>query len=337
MTVLGEQRAERTAGVTIRLGRHRARDGTTGGRVRLSVERPHAAVVVGKRGSGKSHTLGVLAEGVTDAPGVAATVVDPMGEFAGIGDTARPRIRANAVPARVWPALVGVEPTSAAGGLVWQAVEETDTLTGALAWLADSPAEQSAVRVAHNHLRRADRWGVFDPDGTSRAAFTRPGTRVLDCAGLPPPAINAVCRAVARACYERRVAGDGERLPWLFVDEAHVPFGGVAQAGLRRLFTRGRTPGVSLVCATQRPTAVPAVAVSQADLLVIHQLTSGTDVQEALAARPRAQQLESRLPAERGTAVVVDDATETSVSVRVRDRRTAAGGASPTASAFADE
>lgn len=328
---------------TITVGRHRARDGTTGGPVGLSVERPHAAVVVGKRGTGKSHTLAVLAEGVADAPGVTPTIVDPMGELGTIGHVQRPQIAAGAVPARVWPTLVGLEPTTPAGGLIWRAIEAAGTLSGACDRLADGagpsdrePIDPATERVARNHLRRARRWDVFDPAGIEPAAFTDPQARVLDCSGLPPPAINAVCLAVARACYERRVASRGRRLPWLLVDEAHIAFEGVAAASLRRLFTRGRTPGVSVVCATQRPTALPSVAVSQADLIVAHALTGSADIERTLTARPRADRLRERLPAERGTALIVDDATETSVVVRVRDRRTPDGGASPTASAFAD-
>lgn len=168
----------------------------------------------------------------------------------------------------------------------------------------------------------------------------------MDCAGLPDPAINAVCRAIARACYERRPCSArpdaerrecGQRLPWLFVDEAHVAFEGVAAPALRRLYTRGRTPGVSVVCATQRPTAVPAVAVSQADLLVAHRLTSGADVDHLLAARPRSDRLRERIPSERGTALIVDDATDRSVLAHVRARDTPDHGASPAASGVASE
>ena len=341
----GNERASETTSASpsepprIPLGRHRARDGTVGGPVRLDVNRPHAAVIVGKRGTGKSHTLGVLAEGLAATAGVTPTVVDPMGEFGGIGrEHDPPRVRPSAVPPRAWPSLVGLDPTSEAGGLVWRAVERADGVADALETLdgVGTDADPAVARVARNHLERAQRWDVFDPDGLDRTAFTRPEPLVLNCAGLPKPATNAVCRAVARGCYERRVAGVGARLPWLLVDEAHVAFDGVAAPGLRRLFTRGRTPGVSVVCATQRPSAVPEVVVSQADLVVAHAVRAGADRNRLVAARPDADRLRERIPAERGTAVVADDATETTVTVCVRDRRTADRGASPRASDFAD-
>jgi DNA helicase HerA-like ATPase len=123
-------------------------------------------------------------------------------------------------------------------------------------------------------------------------------------------------------------------LPWLLLDEAHVAFEGVAAAALRRLVTRGRGPGVSLVAATQRPSALPAVAVSQADILIVHRLTGRAD-REALAdARPASVggALDERMPSDVGEALVIDDATESVHVVDVRERRTPHDGRSPRAS-----
>ena len=59
-------------------GRYRALDGSAGAPVAFDFDRPHVALVVGKRGSGKSHTTSVLAEGLARAEGVAPIVADPM-------------------------------------------------------------------------------------------------------------------------------------------------------------------------------------------------------------------------------------------------------------------
>ncbi|MFD1525899.1 ATP-binding protein, partial [Halolamina salina] len=127
------------------------------------------------------------------------------------------------------------------------------------------------------------------------------------------------------------------RLPWLFVDEAHVAVDGVAGTALRTLLTRGRAPGVSLVLATQRLSALPAVAASQADLLLAHRLTSEADIEALAAASPTylSGTLEDRLPSGRGEALVVDDATESTHAIRVRDRHTPHGGDTPRASEVA--
>jgi DNA helicase HerA-like ATPase len=70
------------------------------------------------------------------------------------------------------------------------------------------------------------------------------------------------------------------------------------------VLTRGRTPGVSLVAATQRPSALPAAAVSQAGLLLAHRLTAAADVEALSAAAPTylSGTLRERLPTVPGDA-----------------------------------
>jgi len=128
-----------------------------------------------------------------------------------------------------------------------------------------------------------------------------------------------------------------DRLPWLFVDEAHVFFEGVAGASLQTILTRGRAPGVSLVAATQRPSALPAVAVSQSDLRIVHRLTAGPDVRALAAADPAYVDTDvtDAMPTAPGEALVVDDTAEATRTVAVRERDTPHGGASPRASAVA--
>lgn len=321
-----------------RLGAYRARDGSPGETVGLDLGGPHAVLVVGKRGSGKTYTLGVLAEELARVDAIAPVVVDPMGTFGSLADAdvpaavEQPRVPASAFPSRAWPLLVGLDPEGAPGSLVWRAAVERDTLDGMRTFVADRRADRdlpaAAQLAAANHLDRAAEWDVFDHDPP---ALLGPAVTVLDCAGLEHAAMNAVCRAVAARLYRVRLDGETDRLPWLLLDEAHVFFDGVAGPALRRLFTRGRHPGVSLVAATQRPSALPSVAVSQADLVIAHRL-SGTDDRDALqAARPAAvrESLANRSPAEPGDAVVVDDADERVHRIRVRERRTPHGGATP--------
>jgi hypothetical protein len=312
---------------TCRLGRHLARDGSAGGAVEVDLARPHAACVVGKRGAGKSYTLGVVAEGLCRAPGVVPVVADPMGAFDGLaatGATVRaPRVRAAALPSRAWPGLVGLDPAGGPGSLVWRVATERDTLAAMRSAVAEADASADVRRAAGNALALAASWEVFDPDG-----FAAPrDPTVLSLSGVPSAAAGAAVRVVAAALYEARVDGDGP-LPWLLVDEAHAFVDGVAWPAVERLLTRGRAPGVSVVLATQRPGALPAVARSQADLLVAHRLSGRAD-REALAdARPSfvTGPLVDRLPTATGEALVFDDATERAHAVRVRERRTPHGG-----------
>jgi hypothetical protein len=325
------------SGATGELGHFLAPDGSDGAPVAFDVERPHAVAVVGKRGSGKTHTLGVLAEELLATPGVTPVVVDPLGDLLGLraagARVVDPTVRATSIPPRAWPTLVGLDADSGAGSLVWRAAAAATTLAGMCEFVENASAGATARRAATNHLSLAASWGVFDPDGLGAAALDSAAGTVLDCSGLSDAATNAVCHAVARACYDRRRRGEG-RLPWLLVDEAHVAFADVAGDALETLLTRGRGPGVSLVVATQRPAALPAVAVSQTDLLVAHRLTATAD-REALRvadARYLADDVTASLPTERGCALVVDDGREAAHRVRVRDRCTPDCGASPRAS-----
>lgn len=323
------------------LGRYRAPDGSDGAVVKLDFDRPHAGAVVGKRGSGKSHTLGVIAEGLAQTSGVAPVVLDPMGELDGLsalGAVVRdaPTVKATAVPPSAWPSLVGLEADSPAGTLVWQAATAADSLGQMREHVAKADVAAVARRGAANHLRLADSWDVFDPSAPGPQTLARSGGTVLDLSGLAAAPANAVCRAVADGLYRWRAGkskatAHAEALPWLLIDEAHTFFAGIAEPALRRVVTRGRTPGVSVVVATQRPGALPAVATAQADLLVAHRLTATPDVDALETATPTYLKgvLRERLPRERGCAVVIDDATESVHAVRVREQRSPHGGATP--------
>jgi len=330
------------------LGHFRARDGSPGAEVRVDLDRPHVGLVVGKRGYGKSYTLGVLAEELARADGVVPVVADPMGIFGSLADLGaavvdRPRVRADALDPRAWCDLLGLAPDAPAGALVWQAAAARSTLAGMRAFVADADtkAERATRRAADNHLALAESWDAFDPDGLAAtdlldapsATGTSAGT-VLDLSGLDPGPANALVRGVAGGLYEYCVREYPDRLPWLLVDEAHAFFEGVGSPALRTAVTRGRQPGLSLVAATQRPAALPGVAVSQADLLFAHRLTSRADLDALAAARPTylGASIEERLPDAPGEVLLVDDVTESAHAVRVRERETPHGGGSPRAS-----
>ena len=68
------------------LGRYLALDGSTGAPVYLDVLKPHAILICGKRGYGKSYTMGALVEEFARLPDAirknfSAIVVDTMGIF----------------------------------------------------------------------------------------------------------------------------------------------------------------------------------------------------------------------------------------------------------------
>jgi len=334
MDVLGRDGGA-DAGAVGEFGRYLATDRSLGARVGVDVAGPHAGVVVGKRGSGKSYTLGVLAEELAATPGVAPVVVDPMGAFGGLAaagvPVVEPRVRASALPPRAWCDLLDLDPASAAGTLVWRAATDAETLVGMQEWVADADAAAAPRRAAQNHLALADSWGCFAPDAPTPRDLLADGA-VLDGTGLATPALQAVVAAVAAGLYQGALAEAGA-LPWLLVDEAHACATGAAAAAIDTLYTRGRAPGASVVLATQRPSALPETAISQSDLVVAHRLTSQRDVDALSETQPTylSGTVREKLPSRTGDALVVDDATETVCTVRVRERRTEHEGGSRTA------
>lgn len=325
-----------------RLGAYRAADGSEGAPLYLDFDGPHAVLVVGKRGYGKSYTLGVVAESLATTRGVAPVVLDPMGMFRTLATSTdadaipaeiveAPRVSADSLDPRSWCSMLGASPESGAGSLLWRAAREGATLRAMRDDIEESDAPGAHRRGADNYLALAESWNIFDPGGLDAERLGTGDVTVVDLSGLDAAPMNAVCRSVCETLYRARVDGDLSRLPWVLVDEAHAFFGGIAGDALHTLLTRGRAPGVSLVAATQRPGAVPDVAVSQSDVLVSHRLTAGDDLERLRSAQPTYLNgsLDERLPSEPGEVVIVDDGTETVHAATIRERKTPHGGESP--------
>lgn len=327
------------------LGTYRALDGSRGAPLYLDLNGPHAMLVVGKRGYGKSYTLGVIAEELARSEPVAPVIIDPMGVFRTLAvDTANEQIPAEVIDApavqpdtldpRSWCDLLALSPESGAGGLLWQAAQNHSTLSDMQRQIENADAPQTDKRAALNHLELAKTWGIFDSDGLDANRLNTPEITVLDVSGLDDAPMNAVARGVGEALYRARVDDEIARLPWLLIDEAHTFFEGIASDTLQLILTRGRAPGVSLVLATQRPSAVPEVGVSQSDLLISHRLTSHKDLEALREAQPTYMNssLDERMPTEPGEVIIVDDSTETVHAAQIRKRSTPHGGGSPSAS-----
>jgi hypothetical protein len=338
MDVIGQRDDD---GRSSHIGHYLARDGSDGQQVGLDLERPHTGLIVGKRGSGKSHTLGVVAESVAATAGVTGVVVDPMGGLRGLADAdsarciRKPSVDPDTLPPRSWCALFGLDPADAVGTLVWRAAATTETLSEMTDFVMDADAAPEVCRGAQNYLRLAHSWEVFDPHGLDGSALQEKKLVVLDLSGVDTAPANAIVRAVSDDMFTTALHDQTAPLPWLLIDEAHVFFDGIAGPGLHRILRRGRHPGLSLIAATQRPAALPSVAVSQADLLVAHRLTATTDVSTLGEAQQsyHHERLAARLPTTTGAALVVDDTTESVHTVTVRDRRTPHGGETPRAKA----
>jgi len=129
-------------------------------------------------------------------------------------------------------------------------------------------------------------------------------------------------------------------LVWLFLDEAHefLPMKEKTPAtnALIQLLREGRQPGISLVLATQQPGVIHRDVMTQSDVVLSHRLTNKKDM-EALNEIMQSYLLESitksmnALPAEKGSAIMLDDNSERLYPIRVKPRFTWHGGEAPKA------
>ncbi len=127
-------------------------------------------------------------------------------------------------------------------------------------------------------------------------------------------------------------------LVWIMIDEAHqfIPnTGSTAASGpLMTLIKEGREPGISILMITQQPNKLHQDALSQADLIISHRLTSRVDI-EALRSIMQTYMLEdiqeylNELPRTKGSAIILDDNLERIYEVQIRPRFSWHAGGSP--------
>jgi uncharacterized protein len=379
-------RPDDSRGGRVYIGRYMALDGSAGAKIFLDVLRPHAVVICGKRGYGKSYTMGVLVEEFARLPGsvrrnYTVIVIDTMGIFSHMSapsqqsDLARwglssagicirtfaPEPFLERMPPGTSPFLIptgslspydycellGMDPLSGHG----------TALIGAIIRLGRFGIEQLAAEIATSDtppeiksslcglLSMVSSWGLFSEDGTFDRLL-EPGTiNVLDLSGYghDPGIRSCAVASLARALYDvrvraRRTETTGNRevpLVWMMIDEAHMfADGGAGRVLINEWLRQGRQPGLSLVLATQRPSALGYDVRSQADVLVSHRLTLRDDIEALERARPiyvkePIKEAMARLGTAKGAAIVLDDATESYHIIRVRPRISAHGGGEP--------
>jgi DNA helicase HerA-like ATPase len=384
-------RPEDGRGGRLHVGRYMALDGSTGAGVFLDVLKPHAVVICGKRGYGKSHTMGVLAEEFARLPSrlrenFSVIIIDTMGIF---GRMAMPSPDTGPVewgqkPAGVdislftpepflcgaplWTRpfhiptaslspydyceLLGVNPLSSHGAALIGAITRLGrfSIDALVATVDRSDAPPEIRSSLCGLLSMVSSWKLFS-ESASYEALLEPGSiNVIDLSGYghDPAVRSCAVASLGRVLYDIRVHArrkeDGDRheggkretpLVWMMIDEAHMFAGGSAGRVLVDEWLRqGRQPGLSLVLATQRPSALGYDVLSQADVLIAHRLTLRDDIEALEKARPiyvkePIRDAMARLGTAKGAAIVLDDATESYHILRVRPRVSAHGGGEP--------
>lgn len=384
---------------------HLGRDAQDNRPVYLNIGGAHAALVCGKRGSGKSYTLGVLVEELlSGGQDVIPILVDPMGVYHTMvqandsqhdalfswGLSARgypvrllvPGPPANlydqdvlrvleqrhvaVVPLRLnpsdlspdgWCDLFDADINKPLGITLFRAAQKLHkqerlfTIGDLIQTVElDGKAGDSSKEALLNRLEAARGWQIFSEGEYTPIAelFTPGAVNVLDLSRLEPGVrglrnltVSIVARNLFRARADARLReefGLASPLPrvWMLIDEAHqfVPKGSstLAKDQLVRWAKEGRQPGLSLVVASQQPSAIDPEVLSQCDIILSHKLTSRDDVQalNSLSQDYMGGELRTfiRKLSRTGEAVIVNDEAETVQMIGIRPRRSAHGGSS---------
>jgi len=228
-------------------------------------------------------------------------------------------------------------------------------------WVGIADSSRNAVLYKLEDYAASE---LFDKGGLTFEQLAQPGVcNVFMLRDLSDVDKSLVTAIVARMLFQRmgeyhtqrklaqfrELAEPESRLPgrfWLLIDEAHVVAGkgdaSPARDALVEYVKRGRDAGLSLVLATQQPSAVDDRILSQVNLSFNHRLTFQSDVNAAISRIPTKPVSQMRSGGatigdfgdilrylDAGDCFIGDHSTSRTVLVKIRPRVTAHGGYSP--------
>lgn len=371
--------------------------------VYLNASHSRAALVCGKRGSGKSYTLGVIVEELKQLANNLVIIIDPMGIYYpmvqpnheqdrllwdwglhaqgmptlllvpgapeslyGGSDVVRAmesmgvrfrqfRINPADLSPDAWCELFDLSISDVMGIALFRAVQHLARKRKEHFFIPDIIEEidgdgriNDRTREALlNRLETAQDWGLFSSQYQEIwEIFDPKSVNIVDLSTLDPTPRgrrNLVVDVLARDIFRRRTIarrkeelGLSSELPcvWMLIDEAHqfVPSGKstLSKEILIRWAKEGRQPGLSLVVASQQPSAIDSEILTQCDVLLCQKITNGTDIASinGLSQDYMGGELKTfiRKLQRRGEAVLVDDEQERVVMVQIRPRQSQHGG-----------
>lgn len=325
------------------------------------------------QGDASRSQIDELADWNLQANGLAdAAVFVPKGATRFLGDEKELTLRPRDVLHEEWCALLGQEVYGPQGHLLAEILEKLDgedfSVDDMVRLLREGRLSASVAESSRNvviyRLTDYGRTGLFDPNGINIQdllvggrcnIFMLRDLRDDDKALVTAILARQLFLVMGRYHQERRVSDFfGKDKPerefpsrvWLLVDEAHVvcPNSGTSPAreALVEYVKRGRDAGLSLVLATQQPSAVDDRVLSQVNLSLSHRLTFQSDINAAVGRIPTKTLSGLRIGGtklsdfgdilrlvEAGQCFVGDHATSRTVLVQMRPRVTAHGGQSP--------
>jgi hypothetical protein len=143
---------------------------------------------------------------------------------------------------------------------------------------------KEVIRGVNNVLSMANSRPWLETDGTPITKIVRPGQiSVMDVSGVSDDRERVtITELIARKLFDARHRADTIPPVYLVVDEAHLfaprDKTDMSAPSLIKIAKRGRKKGVSLICATQQPSATDDELISQVTLMVGHVLTMANDV-----------------------------------------------------------
>ncbi|VVB98990.1 Replication factor C small subunit [uncultured archaeon] len=202
--------------------------------------------------------------------------------------------------------------------------------------------KQDSIRAIISRFEAAKAWGIFSEKGTPLRELSKEGQlTILDTSFLEDNVTALVIGILSRRLLAARKISTRKEASskfksltmdelleievpptWLFIDEAHtlIPSGNevtAATAGLIEYVKQGRRPGLSLVFATQQPSAINTKVLSQLDVIMTHKLIFDDDIKAVFKRTPtiiprryRAPNFIKTLPV--GVALTGDRREETS-------------------------
>ncbi|RCU48493.1 ATP-binding protein [Haloplanus salinus] len=211
----------------------------------------------------------------------------------------------------------------------------------------DGSSSDRTKEALLNRLEMARDWDIFaDEYQDVWKTFDENRINVLDVSVLDPGQYglrNLVVDVLGKELFRQRQdarrreeMGLRVEIPkvWLFIDEAHnfVPSGSssLAKDMLIRWVKEGRQPGLSIVVASQQPSAIDSEVLSQCDITLCHKITTKEDIRslDKLSQDYMGSNLKTyvRQIDNVGEAVFVDDDEETVQMVKIRPRKSQHGG-----------
>lgn len=381
-------------------------------RVKLDLTRPHVVTVFGKRGQGKSYTMGTVAEeimrlGETIRNNLAAVIIDTMGIYwsmkqpnerdaqlladwdlkpkgfdvkilipSGLTEAYEKKeipfdgtfsMKPRDLDFGAWSLTFNITLDTEVGILLESVVkkalesDENFSIRDLIKLVDEEDAPDLAKKALKSRFLLAEDWGIFSTEGSDLEDIVIPGTTtIIDISQMALASGGWSVRSLVVALLGRRILEERMRvrrleenetvtfdsgkkhmpITWMFVDEAHqfLPADEVVPSSqpLLQWIKIGREPGVSLVLATQMPFKLHQEAISQADIVISHRLTSHKDIQalenvmQSYLKYNIADYFDA-LPRVKGAALILDDNSERLYPVRMRPRMSWHGGGSPIA------